>query len=278
MRFLKRMRFLFVVFFMLLCGQLHAQQHNHRSRSEMGVLMGGANYIGDLNSYNPVYNIQPAFGFIYRYNVHSRFCWRGSVLYGSVAAKDADAKEDLLINRNLSFQSEIYEVGGGIEFSYLPFQIGHDKYRGTAYLLAGLSLFHMNPTTEYNGEIIELQPLGTEGQGSSLNSESHYGLTQLSIPLGIGLKFSVGKRSTIGLEYGIRKTFTDYLDDVGSNGYVDVAALAEVNGPLTAALSNRKLDGSRFGKRGTTSTRDWYSFFGATLTFRLGKPNKCFNQ
>jgi hypothetical protein len=258
--------------------QVGAQQQNHRSRSELGVILGGSNYLGDLNSYNPIYHIKPAGGVLYRYNVHSRLCWRGSLLYGSVGASDADASESLLQNRNLSFESTIYELGSGLEFSYLPFQLGHDKYRGTAYVMVGVSLFHMNPTTQYNGEKIELQPLGTEGQGSSLNSEGNYSLTQLSVPLGVGVKFSIGKRSAIGLEYGIRKTFTDYLDDVGSDGFVDASVLADENGPLAATLSNRSLDGSRFGKRGTASSKDWYSFFGATLTFRLGKPNKCFNH
>jgi hypothetical protein len=271
------MRFL-VLLFLLYCFELFAQQQNHRSRSELGVLVGGANYLGDLNSSNPFYNIQPSLGIIYRYNVHSRLCWRGSLLYGSIGASDADASQLLFKNRNLSFQSTIYEIGGGLEFSYLPFQLGHDKYKGTAYLLTGISLFFMNPTTVYNGETLELQPLGTEGQGSSLNSESRYNLTQISVPLGVGVKFAIGRRSSIGLEYGIRKTFTDYLDDVGSNVYADASVLGEENGPLAADLSNRSVDGSRFGKRGTDSSKDWYSFFGVTLTMRLGKPNKCFNQ
>ena len=269
---------LFLLFISMLALQLHAQQQNHRSRSELGLILGGSNYLGDLNSYNPFYNVKAAGGILYRYNVHSRLCWRGSLLYGNIGAADSDASEALLKNRNLSFQSTIYELGGGLEFSYLPFQLGHDKYRGTAYVMVGVSLFHMNPKTEYNGEMIELQPLGTEGQGSSLNSEGHYSLTQLSVPLGVGVKFAIGKRSAIGLEYGIRKTFTDYLDDVGGNGYVDASVLSDENGPLAATLSNRSLDGSRFGKRGTASSKDWYSFFGATLTFRLGKPNKCFNH
>jgi hypothetical protein len=257
---------------------IHAQQQNSRSRSELGIIVGGANYLGDLNPYTPFYNNKAAGGILYRYNVHSRLTWRGSVLYGSVSASDADAKEQLLRNRNLSFQSRIYELGGGLEFSYLPFQVGHDKYHGTAYVLVGVSVFRMNPTTEYNGNQIELQPLGTEGQGSSLNSKGKYNLTQLSVPLGFGVKFSLGKQASIGLEYGLRKTFTDYLDDVAGNSYVDASKLAEENGTLAAALSNRSLDGSRYGMRGTSSTSDWYAFFGATLTVRMGRPNKCFNH
>ena len=77
------------------------------------------------------------------------------------------------------------------------------------------------------------------------------------------------------MEYGIRKTFTDYLDDVGSDSYLDLEALTAENGPLAAQLSNRSLDGSRYGKRGTSSTNDWYAFFGASIAFRLGKAGAC---
>jgi hypothetical protein len=133
----------------------------------------------------------------------------------------------------------------------------------------------MNPKTEINGDMVELQPLGTEGQGSDLSSKNNYSLTQLCIPLGVGVKFALGKKAALSLEYGIRKTFTDYLDDVGSGSYVDPSLLSVANGPLAADLSNRSLDGDRFGKRGNASTKDWYTFFGGSLTFRLGKPNKC---
>lgn len=255
-----------------------AQQQNHRSRSELGFLLGGSYYIGDLNQFRHFYNTQLAAGIVYRYNVHSRLSIRGNFNYGNVKASDADAKRDIFVNRNLSFESSIFELAGGVEFNYFPFQLGHDRYKGTAYLLAEIGLFRMNPKTEYNGEMIELQPLGTEGQGSSLSTKGTYSLTQLTIPLGIGCKLSLGKKASINFEFGIRKTFTDYLDDVGSNSYVDATALAAENGPLAASLSNRSLDGSRFGKRGTSFTSDWYTFFGAMLTFRLGKPNICYNH
>jgi hypothetical protein len=45
---------------------------------------------------------------------------------------------------------------------------------------------------------------------------------------------------------------------------------------LSATLSNQSLDGNRFGKRGTSSTKDWYVYTGATLTIRLGKGGGCF--
>lgn len=269
-------RLLVILFILPFIG--FSQQSNSRSRSELGFMIGGSNYIGDLNQFKPYYKTQLAAGLVYRYNIHSRLSFRANFNYGKVRAFDSDANQTILVNRNLNFESNILELAGGFELNYFPFQLGHDRYKGTAYILAEIGVFRMNPTTNVNGEMIELQPLGTEGQGSSLNSKKPYSLTQISIPLGVGCKLSLGKKASLTLEYGIRKTFTDYLDDVGSDSYVDAEALALENGPLSADLSNRSIDGSRYGKRGTSATKDWYSFFGAMLTFRLGKPNICYNH
>jgi hypothetical protein len=268
----------FSIIFLFLPIVVFAQQSNVRSRSEIGFMVGGSNYIGDLNQFKPYANTQLAAGLVYRYNIHSRVSFRANFNYGKVKAFDSDAKKSIVVNRNLNFESTIVELAGGVELNYFPFQLGNDRYKGTAYILAEIGIFRMNPKTNYNGEMIELQSLGTEGQGSSLNSKKPYSLTQISIPIGVGCKLSLGKKASLTFEYGIRKTFTDYLDDVGSNTYVNPDDLALENGPLSAELSNRSLDGSRYGKRGTASTKDWYTFFGAMLTFRMGKPNKCYDH
>lgn len=261
---------------LLLCPLFgFSQSTNALYKSELGFMIGGSYYIGDLNQFNHFYNTQLAAGLVYRYNVHSRLSLRGNFTYGYLKASDSDSKNSLLVNRNLSFESRIFELAGGVEFNYFPFQLGHDRYKGTAYLLAEIGIFNMNPKTGYNGDMIELQSLGTEGQGSSMSNSGHYSLTQITIPLGVGFKISLGKKASLNFEYGIRKTFTDYIDDVGADSYVDITALAQENGPLAAELSNRSIDGSRYGKRGTSSTSDWYSFFGAMFTFRLGKPGIC---
>jgi hypothetical protein len=255
-------------------SQAFGQRSTWASESELGFMLGGAYYIGDLNQEH-FRNTHLAGGLLFRYNIHSRLAWRTNFNYGFVEASDAEASRDILVNRNLSFQSELFEFGSGFEFTYLPFKLGQGTYRGTGYLLAELALVRINPTTDYNGEQVELQPLGTEGQGTSLSSKGNYPLTQLAIPLGVGLRFSLGKNASLNFEYGIRFLFTDYLDDVGAYRYADENVLLAENGPIAADLSNRSLDGSRFGRRGNPATRDWYSFFGAGLSFRLGRPGTC---
>ncbi|MDG1148497.1 MAG: DUF6089 family protein [Crocinitomicaceae bacterium] len=252
------------------------QRHTNTSKSELGFLVGGTYYLGDLNQFVPFKNTHLAGGLVYRYNVHSRLSLRANIMYGKVSASDAASNSEFQQERNLSFSSEIYEAGIGVEFNYFPFQLGHDRYKGTAYLLAELAVFRMNPKASYNGSEVALRDLGTEGQGTSLNSKSYYNLTQLSIPLGVGAKLSLGDRVGLNVECGIRKTFTDYLDDVGANAYVDPVVLAAENGPLSAELSN--LSGNQYGQRGNTLTKDWYVFTGMMITFRLGKPATCFYQ
>lgn len=264
--------------FILICNTLYSQRQNARSRSELGAFVGGAYYIGDLNELNHFQNTNLAYGGIYRFNVHSRMSIRANFSYGNLEAYDSEATNPVLLNRNLSFKTDFYELGTGVEFNYLPYQTGHTRHSISPYVFAELGIFRINPKTEYNGEWYELQPLGTEGQGTDLSKKSFYSRTQVCIPVGLGLKVSLARNLSLNLEYGVRKTFTDYIDDVSSSRYIDRAALSEINGPLVADLSNRSLDQSAFGKRGNPATKDWYFMFGGMLTYRLGPPDRCFNH
>ena len=273
---MKMKKSIVITFLLIACVfNASAQFHTAASRSELGLMLGGAYYIGDLNRFGHFKGTQPAGSLFYRYNINTRVSFRANLSYGNVVGDDAWAKEEVLVNRNLNFKSDIFELGAGVEFHYMPFQMGSKRYRGTAYFLLQLAMFRMIPKTNYDGEWVHLRPLGTEGQGSDLNSKGHYSLVQMSIPIGLGFKLALGKSVSIGIEYGIRKTFTDYLDDVKMDTYVDPVALAAANGPLAAQLSNRSMDGDRYGKRGTAATKDWYAFFGLTLTCKLGNPKKC---
>ena len=265
--------FICFVFFGL---NLFAQRPTRLSRTEFGFLVGGMYYLGDLNPMQQFKNTQLAGGLMYRFNIHSRLSFRGNFICGNVMGDDSQSSSNLLKNRNLSFNSSIVELAGGFEFNYLPFEIGHDRYKGTAYILAELGFFHMNPMTKFEGDNIALQPLGTEGQGTSLTARKNYSLTQLCVPIGAGIRMSLGERASLNVEFGLRKTFTDYIDDVHSDTYIDPVKLESQNGSTAAALSNRSLDGSRFGKRGNSSTNDWYVFTGMMLTFKLGNPSNCF--
>lgn len=269
--------FLLLIMFCVLGFSFFAQKQNVRSRSDLGIFVGGGYYVGDLNELRHFQNSNFSLGGIYRYNLNSRVSLRANFTHTTLDASDAEATNPVLINRNLSFKTEIYEFATGIEFNYLPYRTGHSQYKISPYFFVEIGLFNMNPKTNYQGNWIELQTLGTEGQGTSLGSRDFYSKTQFCLPLGVGCKFSIAKNISFNLEYGVRKTFTDYIDDVGSGRYIDRNALAEINGPLVGELSNRSLDGSANGKRGNSATKDWYFLFGGILTYRLGPASKCWN-
>jgi hypothetical protein len=193
------MRIVSYCFIIFLSSSLLAQSENFRSRSSFGPMIGGSYYIGDLNQYGHFKNTNLSGGLVYRYYINSRIELRANFLFGHVNAADTDSDLPIFQSRNLSFQSDIWELAGGIEFNYLNYKLGDMKYFFTPYMFMEIGAFQINPQAEYNGVLIDLQPLGTEGQGSSLNSQDPYALTQLVIPFGIGIKLNITKRMAISL-------------------------------------------------------------------------------
>jgi hypothetical protein len=245
--------------------------------TEVGVLLGASYYLGDLNTTH-FNNSSGAAGLIIRKNIDRRFCYKAELLYLNIAADDQDNPADAIaIDRGLHFKSPIYELSGQIEFNFLPYESGNPLYTWTPFIYTGISLFHHNPQAENkNGEWVDLQPLGTEGQGTTLfPGRKEYSLIQFAIPIGGGVKIAVNKSFNIILEYGVRKTFTDYLDDVsttfvGGNGNpypIEMNQNAiEMSDPLTTH--------SQDTQRGDPNKKDWYSFAGITLSFKLNNDTK----
>lgn len=266
---------LFTCVFVLAAFGARAQYH------EIGAMLSTSYYIGDINqsSHIPT-QFNPGGGLIYRYNFNDRVAFKGSVLYNRIYAHDEDSDDSWQENRNLHFQSDIFEVSAQFEINFLTYEIGDERRPSSPYLFAGLAIFRFNPKAEFNDRWIELQPLGTEGQGIE-GYEGPYSLTQVAIPFGIGFKFNIFGNLGGAVEWGMRKTFTDYLDDV-STVYVENALLEEENGPLAAELADRSLfptgpDNTNTDmQRGEISRKDWYVFTGFMLTYKLGQPRiKC---
>ena len=246
-------------------GKRHFRQH------EAGFLLGGSYYIGDLNPGKQFHLTQPAGGIFYRFTPNYRYAFRAGINTGSVKGDDSQSGNPDQLQRNLNFKSRITEFNILGEFNFLEYRISSDKYKFTSYLFLGLDVFMFRPQAFINNQWIDLQPLRTEGQ------DKRYKLTQMSIPFGIGVKMNVSKQVGIGFEWGPRKTFTDYLDDV-SGTYPDPSL--KPNSELGQALSDRsKNAGNNINKqRGNPRTKDWYVFFGVTLSIKLNlQPPPCYS-
>jgi len=243
---------------------------------ELGIMVGVMGYKGDLdpNMYDTRF-LEPGISAIYRRSYSNHWAFKAGLMYGQVKADDSKAKDFYSQNRNLNFRSHIIELSGQFEFNFFPYQTANPNSSFSPYLLCGYSLFHFNPKAKINDEWIELQPIGTEGQGTDLYpNRDPYKRTSLAFTFGGGFKFKIGRRFGLTLESGVRRTYTDYLDDVSST-YADPNTIRKEYGKTAALLSDRSLNqapGGNIGRqRGDTQHRDWYVFTGVQFTYTLSK-------
>jgi hypothetical protein len=258
------------------------QQFN--PNTEVGVLLGASYYLGDLNTTH-FKNVLAAGGLVVRKNIDRRFSYKAELLYLNLAADDKNNSPDTIaINRGLHFKSPVYELSGQIEFNFLPYEPGNVLYTWTPFIYTGISLFHFNPQAENkDGEWLDLHELATEGQGTTTNFNgeyrSQYSLIQFAIPLGGGVKIAVNPSFNIILEYGIRKTFTDYLDDVSTTFVGSSPEDANNDYPIEMSedaewMSDPTGTHKLGDQRGNPNKKDWYSFAGITLSFKLNNNTK----
>lgn len=296
------MKKIIVLTFALLLGSAaYAQRH------EVGLFLGSSYYNGDLNTSAPFLMAQPAGGVAYRYVLNPRWAFKFNGYLGTVEGNDAFNPDAGLRSRNLHFKSMVLEFAGNMEFNFLKFVPGSDRDRFTPFIFGGLSVFRFNPKSQFQGDWYYLQPLGTEGQGTTAYPDrKSYSLVSVGIPFGLGVKFSLGQSTVMGFEWGMRKTFTDYLDDV-SKTYADPTVLWSENTQAAMLFGNRSAENDAIliglqlsaetGKgvaedlttyagmmspmtgqqRGDESNKDWYSFVGITFTFQIKGPRakKC---
>jgi hypothetical protein len=238
-------------------------------------LFGGfSNYIGDLQS--KAYTTQQShgsFGAGLQYDVTGHFSLLSNLTYGRISAADSYSQKADLRARNLSFESVIGEWNLLAEYNILDLQ----SHRLTPYVFVGLAVFHFNPYAyDTTGKKVYLRPLSTEGEGlAQYPGRKPYSLTQLSIPFGGGIKFRISDRVILAYEIGLRRTSTDYLDDV-SRTYVSEAALLAAKGPEAVEMAyrgNEVKGGAAYPPdgtvRGNPKRKDWYYMSGLRVTIAL---------
>lgn len=191
-------------------------------RSELGFGIGTFNYTGDLvRNYDFTYS-RPAATVIYRSNINRIVSFRASVTGGKIEASEKPI-DVFASQRNASFDIFLLEGSMGIEYHFLNWKDGKVPMRFTPYLFGGLALF------------------GISGNDTK---PAEYSNVQMSVPFGGGFKYIVNPRWYVALEFGVRKTFFDYLDNVS-----DFKDQAQKN--------------YRYGNPNDTDT---YYFLGITLT------------
>jgi hypothetical protein len=128
-----------------------------------------------------------------------------------------------------------------------------------------------------------LQPLSTEGQGfSEYPDRKPYKLTQMNIPVGIGLRYELSPSFNLRAEFVHRTLFTDYLDDV-STRYINSATFSnyftgrQLQDALDLSFNQRTNDNpviyrkTENGIRGNAKNKDSYFTFNIKLGLTFGR-------
>jgi hypothetical protein len=220
----------FILFLLVSTNFLNSQIH------EVGVFLGGSNFIGDVGKTTYISPNEVAFGVLYKWNKSPRHSYRISYTQSSLSGNDLDSEVPSRYLRGYEFKNNIKEISAGLEFNFFDFNLHDGKRKVSPYIYSGISYFSYDELFYINGEVKDDY---TEGA--------------LAIPMTIGVKSNLFDHWVLGIEVGARYTFTDNLD--GSNP------------------KNKNLETLKFGN---INSNDWYVFSGITLTYTFGnKPCYC---
>ena len=171
-------------------------------------------------------------------------------------------KNEYQKTRNLSFNSNIWELALQGDFNFFKFIPGDPYYGFTPYITLGVGAFTYDPYAYLNGTKEYLRPLGTEGQQIGYNGRKPYSTIAVCIPLGVGIKYNITDRLNLSFEIAHRFTTTDYLDDV-STTYIGASRFAPNSAGALLQDRSYELDpdnviGVEGRQRGWSKQKDQY--------------------
>ena len=303
------LKFVFLLGFACLLHENVSAQRWKTMRYEAQYGIGAGNFLGDLGGANQIgthyfkdfewVETRPAICIGMRYKLTEFFALKSALTFGQMRGDDKLTDYTYRNYRNLSFKSNILEFATQFEASFYREQLGHRyRLRGIkgqkgfelySYGFLGLGAFYFNPQgQDKNGNWVSLQPLGTEGQGL-VPTRQKYNRVQICIPIGIGFKYTINQKWGIGIEYGLRYTFTDYIDDVSTTYFSSDklravygktpdgkdAYVSNASGIFSIADKSNKNDPSKMPitaagqQRGDPRFTDSYMFLMITLNHKI---------
>ena len=164
-------------------------QEDPEYRAEIGGGIGVVSYQGDFNG-NLFKNMQPMFTLLGRYKFNPRMALALNVSYGKIKGSSKDVTSYLPLTEEVSFNHGLLDVGVRYEQNFWAYGTGKE-YRGakriTPYIFLGLGATFVKPDK-------------TE--------------VAFNFPIGAGVKYKVGSRSNLALEWAMHFTTSDLLDGV----------------------------------------------------------------
>lgn len=256
----------------------NAQYEGEVQEGEFGLSLGAAHYFGDLNTRAKVNRPKMAVGAFFRKQFGNYVALRAAIHFAQLGYSDVyNTHNEYQRRRNLSFNSNIFELTVQGDFNFFRFVPADPYYNFTPYITLGVGVFSYDPYAFLNDRKVFLRPLGTEGQGTAeYPDRKPYNTMAICFPFGVGVKYALNPRMNIGFEAGYRFTMTDYLDDV-SKTYVGAdkfPPLPDGNPSVAQLLQDRSFEtgdviGIEGRQRGFSKQKDHYLIAEVTLSFNL---------
>ena len=161
-------------------------------RMEVGAAVGLMGYHGDFNG-SLTKDLQPMGSLVARYIFNPYMGLKANVSYGKLKGSSADVKTwyPEFSETPYSFSNKLVDLDVVYEYNFWPYGTGRD-YRGakrlTPYLLLGL--------------------------GGTFVKTDQKNVFTANLPIGVGVKYKVGARVNVGLEWAMHFSLNDELDGV----------------------------------------------------------------
>lgn len=262
--------------------EAEAQQFSKRKQyNSIGFSLNAMNYFGDITPSTNFSSLRlgatrVGAGVSITRRFYPRLSGRFGLTYGRISGDDALAADQngadsrFRYNRNMNFRNDIFEASAVAIVDLIENRNNYLKRPDfVPYVFAGVAGFYNNPQGLYtDGNYVSLADLKTEGQATA------YSKTQISIPFGGGIRYRINRNFDASLEIGWRKTFTDYIDDVGGK----YAATSQLSGAAANYFGhditkNRTqypgFDNPGEARGDTGNKTDWYIVTGVTLNYIL---------
>ncbi|HEY9124257.1 MAG TPA: DUF6089 family protein, partial [Bacteroidales bacterium] len=189
--------------------------------ADLGICIGGASYWGDINYITPFYSPGINLGITYRYNFNPRQALKIEANYMRLSANDASFDDIYQKSRNNSFALPLYDGAIQYEFNFMPIKFIAQKYYLSPFVSSGIA-------------------------GAFVMSQSNLKTINFVFPFAFGVRTSIGKNWSLGVQWNFRKLFNDNLDN--TENLVD-----KKNVNLHTFVNNN----------------DWYNFANIFVTYKI---------
>jgi len=219
---------------------------NAQVTADIGIWGGTSMYFGDLDKTNPLEPLNPNFGGYFRYNFNSRVGLRAMYLTGNFS----DVSE--IQGEEWEFDKKVQDFSFQVEINYLKYILGVDKTKFTSYVTFGIGAAFY----PYDLDTLGLNTIAAFNPNNNKGSyEIKESVITATIPFGIGFKYSLGPRLGVGIEYQVRKMFSDKLDNLDD--------------PLAYEITNPDGTKEEITYTDGIHNNDWSAYLGIHLTYKI---------